>query len=189
MGPCVPSFRSHEPFHHPLEIALCALHHSQTQILGLRGGHRLGLEDLEVGLFYSSQQILVRLGVLLDPWLQSKGSVNVKTNHGKSLTWVCNTNSDVAALKLLAVESQGLFQSLQRSKLGVSESLGLHLKLVFDNSNIRAFTLDEEFGDIAHGGIKREIAKMNSVRWFVWKGELLADGISCKQLQLVLRLV
>jgi len=56
-----------------------------------------------------------------------------------------------------------LLQTVQRSKFCIAKTLGLHLQLVLNNSDICAFTSSKEIGDISDGGIEGEVAEMDSV--------------------------
>jgi hypothetical protein len=57
-------------------------------------------------------------------------------------------------LERAAIESQGLLQTIPRSKLGVSKTFWLHFKLVLNDSNVGAFAASEEVCNIANRGIK-----------------------------------
>lgn len=96
-----------------------------------------------------------------------------------SPTWISDANSDISSLELRSVEGQSLLDAFSGCKLGVSETLWLHLQFVFDNADICALATGKEIGDIANGGIERKVTKVDSVRWLVWKWELLTDGVTC----------
>lgn len=93
-------------------------------------------------------------------------------------TWICNADSDVTSLKLRAIESQSLLQSIQSTKLRIAKPLGLHLKLVFDDSDICAFAVSEKIGDIANSGVERQVSQMDGIRWFIGQWKFLTDGVS-----------
>jgi hypothetical protein len=96
----------------------------------------------------------------------------------KIRTWVSNADSNIPSLELGLVESQSLLQSFQGSEFCITESLRLHLQLVFNDSDICTFTTGKEICDISNSGIEREISEMDGIGWLVWKRELLADGVA-----------
>ena len=83
------------------------------------------------------------------------------------LTRISYTDSDVTPLELATIEGQGLLQSIKRGEFCVTEALRLHLQFILDNTDVRAFALGKEIGDIANCGIEGQVAEVYSIRGLV----------------------
>lgn len=93
-------------------------------------------------------------------------------------TWIGNADSDVSSLELLSGEGNSLDQTITGTKLGITETLWLHVHLVLNNADVDAVASGEEVLDILLGGVEGKVTEMSGVWWLIWKRELLADGVT-----------
>jgi len=99
-------------------------------------------------------------------------------NMASKLTRISDADSDVTSLKLGAVESQSLFQSVESCKFCITKTLWLHLHFVLDNSDICTLAASKEVRYISNGSIKREVAEMNGKGGFVGQWKFLANRVT-----------
>jgi len=60
----------------------------------------------------------------------------------------------------------------------ITKALRLHFHLVFNNSDVFAFTIGKEVLDIFLGGIERKISEVYSIRGLVGQWELLSNRVT-----------
>ena len=72
-----------------------------------------------------------------------------------------------------------MLQTIETSKLCISETLWLHLLLVLNDADIYALTTSEEIGDISNCGVEGKVSEMDCIRWLVGQWKFLANGVSC----------
>lgn len=92
-------------------------------------------------------------------------SIAVRLKRGKGgPTWLSHAHSDSTSLECGTGVPQSFLQSVHRSKLDVAEALRRSGNFVLYDTDVCHIAAPEQVGNVAGGGIKREVANVGSVR-------------------------
>lgn len=78
----------------------------------------------------------------------------------------------------MAIQVQGLLQSIQRTKFYIAEAFGFAIKLVFHKTNIADLASCKKVLNIGLCYVEREVAKVGGVWGFRGKRKLVSRGES-----------